>query len=144
MGKSLLDLASSLEKRVLKLEKEASKLADKVAETILVDLVIVTPVDTSNALSNWQIGLGRAVPAPIPPWFPGSLGSTEAQSENAAIFEGNYRLRLKKPGQPIYISNLVDYIVDLNRGSSMQAPSGFVERAVMKGKIYAKEQKLRF
>jgi hypothetical protein len=143
MTRTLTDLANSLEKRAAKLEDEASRLAVRTAETVLGDLVNVTPVDTSQALSNWQIGVGAPVDASIAPYFPGEKGSTQSSSAASALAEGQAALKLKKPGQPIYISNVLRYIGRLNEGSSSQAPAGFVERAVLLGKRFLATAKLR-
>ena len=75
MAKTLLDLANSLEQRAAKLDSEACRVAVSTAETILGDLVYKTPVDTSQALSNWQVSLGSPIDNKIPPYFPGEGGS---------------------------------------------------------------------
>lgn len=143
MTRTLLDLAKQLEARAAKLDEEASRLAIKTAETIVGDLVNVTPVDTSQALSNWQVSIGSPVDASIPPYYPGEKGSTQGASASAALAEARAMLKQKKPGQPIYISNVLRYISRLNEGSSAQAPAGFVERAVLLGRRFLATAKLR-
>ncbi len=143
MAKTLLDLANSLERRVAKLDEEASKAAVKVALTIIGDLVYVTPVDTSQALSNWQASLNSPVDSKIPPHFPGQQGSTQKASASAALEAARSVLSGKKPGDKIYISNVLPYIRRLNDGYSAQAPAGFVERAVLVGRKHARKIKIR-
>lgn len=140
---TLNELADKLEKKAAKLDKEASRLAVKTAETILGDLVQVTPVDTSQALSNWQVNLGSPVSSSIGPYFPGEKGSTQSSSANAALAEGRAALKAKRPKQAIYISNVLPYIGRLNEGSSKQAPAGFVERAVLLGRRILEQTKLK-
>lgn len=139
---TLLDLAKNLENRIVDLEKEINKTTVNIALLILADLVDHTPVDTSNALSNWQVSLINPVDNSINPYFAGRFGSTEVQSSRAAYDAGKRVLVGRKLGDKIYISNLADYIVYLNRGTSAQAPAGFVERAVLIGRNYLKNVKI--
>lgn len=134
--------ADKLDKIAANLPKAASDGAVSVATTILGDLVIVTPVDTSAALSNWQIGLGTPIDSPIDPYYPGIQGSTYTVSGQEALAAGKAKLVNKIPGQPIYISNVLPYIQRLNEGYSGQAPAGFVERAALIGALIIKKIKL--
>lgn len=98
-------------------------------------LVEGTPVDTGWARSNWLPSVG--VPRGEAVGEPGSLDNSAAgfgQSEVAGwkIADG-----------PIYITNNVPYIRNLNAGSSKQAPSGFVESAVQTEVNKANRRKLR-
>jgi len=96
-----------------------SQTVRKVALTVDRELVLKTPVDTGRARSNW-------------------IPSLEAPS-----------VRLVEPGQKpdidgelaqytvdktIFITNNLPYIRRLNEGHSDQAPAGFVDDAVQKGK----------
>lgn len=145
--KTLADLARRMEKAANSIEKQASAISVGVAETVVRSLVspppFGTPVDTSNAISNWQVGIGRPVSSDIQPYFEGQDGSTRGASANAAIAVAKSNLKRKKPGQSIFISNLADYIVDLDEGSSRQAPAGITDRAIMNGRAYLKKQKVR-
>lgn len=142
MGKSLLDLATRLEKVAYDIDTIYSNLAVSVALTILGDLVYKTPVDTSQALSNWQVSLMAPVPlgGEIPPYHPGFGGWTRGASAQEAIQAAKRVLSGKKPGDTIYLSNVLDYIVPLNEGSSQQQAAGFVERAVLLGRIQVKRR----
>lgn len=108
--------------------------AKAVAEVIVRELLLHTPVDTSKAVSNWQVGLGTPVGREIPAYVPGKKGSTRQASVSEALAYAQFRIAQKRAGEPLYISNLVDYIGDLNAGSSRQAPAGFVERALLVGR----------
>jgi len=143
MARSLLDLAESLERRAGAYGKEGSKLAVKVAVTVVTDLAYETPVDTTQALSNWQVALGSPVNKAIDPYFPGDFGDTQPASAAATIAAAKQILKGKKPGQTIFISNVVDYIGDLNDGSSKQTPAGFVERAALLGRKQVRKAKLK-
>ena len=129
---NLLTLAAELEELQDKLQKEASLTAGDLADAILHDLAYKTPVDTSRALSNWQVSLnaGLAPSDEKDPHFPGKWGSTKGASALATVLAGQAKLQLKKAGETIYLSNVVSYIVRLNQGASRQAPAGFVEAII--------------
>lgn len=124
-------LAKQLEERSKEINKAASDVAVKAALTIVGDLAYHTPVDTSKALSNWQVSLNAPVSGNIAPYFHGDKGSTQKASAGQTLEEAKRILESKQPGQPIYITNNLPYIKRLNDGYSKQAPSGFVERAIL-------------
>lgn len=130
----LLDLAKRLERTAKELDQKASDAAVEAATAIVKDLVTVTPVDTSQALSNWQVGLGEPPAGKVAPYFPGLGGSTADKSAAAALRAAIAVLQKKKPGVTIFITNNLPYIRRLNEGYSRQAPAGFVERAVLIGR----------
>lgn len=131
---TLLDLAKRLEAKAKTYDDIANTKKIEVATAILTELTQVTPVDTSTAVSNWQVGIGSPVDAEIDAHIPGKKGSTRTQSAAEALSIGKRALATVKPGQPVYISNLVRYIKYLNEGWSKQAPAGFVETAILIGR----------
>lgn len=84
-----------------------------------------TPVDTGWARANWIPAIGQPVQQ--------AAGSREnvsgaaSQTGQAAVAVGYNYLN-----GPAHITNNVPYIVALNEGHSKQAPSGFVQRAIIK------------
>jgi len=103
---------------------------------LLVDqaIVLATPVDTGRARSNWRVSLGVSVPGVIEPYSPGKkLGLGEGANAAAAISQAKTQILRRRNGQNIYITNNVLYIGDLNDGTSSQAGSNFVEKAIMAG-----------
>ena len=138
VGKSLSDLARILDNKVDAIKEAASDAAVKTAVTVVSDLAFKTPVDTSDAISNWQTELNTPASGERNPYFTGSRGSTQLASANATIQNAKAKLVGKKPDQDIFISNLLPYIADLNNGTSAQAPAGFVERAILIGRKSAK------
>jgi len=137
--RSLLDLANDLEKVSDELAQEVSALAIRVATAVVTDLAMMTPVDTSEAISNWIVSLGSPARRTIDPHFPGQFGSTFGPSSAETVSDAKAVLTAKIPGQAIYISNNLTYIEDLNEGSSRQAPAGFVERAELLGRKLAEQ-----
>lgn len=143
MAKGLLDLATSLEKKAKAIDEAASKLAVDTALTIVGDLAFKTPVDTSQALSNWIVTLETPSSDKIKPHFPGEGGSTQRASAAETINQARAILAKKKPGQKIYITNNLPYIRRLNDGYSKQATAGFVERSVLIGRKMRKNFKIK-
>lgn len=120
--------------RLRKIAKEeailSSALASAYAEILIVRLTEVTPVDTSKAVSNWQVSFEASSTVEREAYFPGSKKSTMSQSVNAARNAAILVLKKRKRHQTIYVSNAASYILDLNDGSSAQAPSNFIEQAI--------------
>lgn len=142
MAKSLLDLAIAMEAKITKIEKEANQTAIRTAIAVVSDLSYNTPVDTSQALSNWQVSLDNPISGTIGPHIPGHFGSTQFASAQQTIQAAIAVLMRKKPGQAIYIVNNLDYIVDLDNGTISRQPGAFTARALIIGRKEAKTFKL--
>lgn len=114
-------LAGNIQQNERKLLRDvATAIVDKVAET--------TPIDTGQASSNWITSLGAPVQHynPVPKTAPiggAGPGVSKAQVRQAVA--------PVKGGQSVWIANNVPYIVELNRGSSKQAPRDYVDKAVV-------------
>ena len=143
MARTLLDLANDVDKLGDQIAQAASDHAVKTALTIVGDLVYHTPVDTSQALSNWDVTIGAPADDPHGPYVAGKHGSTQQQSAAKALAQAKQTLKDKKPGQTIYIANNLPYIRRLNDGYSQQVPAGFVERALLLGRKMKAKFKLR-
>lgn len=143
MARTLLDLAERLEKSAASLEDQASGVAVSTALAIVDNLSQVTPVDTSKAISNWQVTLGSPSAGEIPAHVEGFAGSTYSISGRATRNLARFDLQQKRPGVKIFVSNAAPYINDLNNGSSKQEAAGFVERAVIIGKQVVKNSRIR-
>jgi hypothetical protein len=120
----------------------ANETKKAVTRVVAADLIEVTPVDISTALSNWQVGIGGAPLGPIPAYVEGSFGSTEKASESIAIEQAELYIHAAEPGESVFISNKVEYITKLNEGSSRQAPANFVERSVLLGESFVRRNGL--
>ena len=140
---TLSDLADRLEAKARKIEQAASDIAIDAALAIVGNLVYATPVDTSQALSNWQVSIGSAITSKIDAYYPGEYGSTQRASAGEALAAAKAALKNKKPGEVIFIRNNVPYIRRLNDGYSKQAPAGFVERAALVGRVVVRNAKLK-
>lgn len=92
-----------------------------------------TPVDTGNARSNWFPSVG----SPITSAFEiesdkatARVRAAKQSAENLArarSIESSYDIAQGR----VFLTNATSYIVYLNAGSSAQAPTMFVERAVL-------------
>ena len=106
----------SLGTRMRKLDKsirtKVNRLAQQTASDVLTIVTTdgVTKVDTSEAISNWRIGLGSKDPSTRSPFFPGKAGLTAAASRAEVRTVGRIKIKSKLPGQEIHISNSVDHI----------------------------------
>lgn len=143
MPGDLYDLAERFEKKAAALDQKASNAAVAVALAIIDDLSYHTPVDTSQALSNWNVNLGSAATGTNGPHYPGMFGSTQHASAQETIAKAREILKNKKPGVAIHITNNLPYIVRLNDGYSKQVPAGFVERSVIVGRNALRNFKLK-
>lgn len=106
---------------------------NKLALAIQKELITTTPVDEGTAISNWTLTLGSPETHPYNAYAPGNHGSTRQLNIGAAYSQAMTAVSDRRIGQDIWISNSLYYITLLNDGSSTQAPSGFVQAAVMRG-----------
>ncbi len=113
--------ARRIRARGKRIEQNADALVVKTAILINQAVVLATPVDTGRARANWQASIGTPIIEPT---------DDEDISGNSTIAHNNGAIGRRGPGQTVFISNNVEYIGDLNDGSSSQAPANFVELAV--------------
>lgn len=110
--------------------KQVEGLIKKGAAAAYRELVKRTPVDSGRARCNWiptvkepsnrsNIGPG--------PFLPGGAAKPDIA---AAIAEIN---KFKLEDGTLYLTNNVQYIQELEDGSSKQAPHGFAEQSAIKG-----------
>lgn len=140
---TLKSLAGRLNRLADSLDDKLNERKQAVATAIVTNLIQVTPVDTSKALSNWRVTTDGTIGAHIAAHFMGKAGSTQAASASAAIADAERAIKSSKPLDVLVIFNAVPYIRRLNEGSSAQAPAGFVEKAILIGRLAAKANKPR-
>ena len=83
-----------------------------------------TPIDTGVAVSNYQISINSPGAEYKPAHVPGKYRSTASENIRATIALGETVLKSSKPGDSIHITNHIEYIGDLDNGTSTQAPVG--------------------
>lgn len=111
------------------LPEEVHEVVKNVTKSYLVTAADVTPVDTGAAISNWQVGINASPSGILPPYVPGKFRSTALENLNATIQAGTSIIDSSKPGDVLHIVNNIEYIGDLNDGSSSQAPAGMTAMA---------------
>jgi len=91
-----------------------------------------TPVDTGWARANWIPNIGSPVGQPAGSRQQAEGGSVPGDSAaGAAKVATSYTVSQGA----VHITNNVPYILELNEGSSKQAPKGFVQSAIRKAII---------
>lgn len=116
----------------LAIEGNVDKIVKKLALKIDSEVVIETPVDTGRARSAWVVGISAANRSK-PDFTEGKKKSTKSIVTREAIDRAKQTILARKKGQTIIISNNVNYIGDLNDGTSAQAPEMFVQMAIKRG-----------
>lgn len=118
-----------------RVQRNATRIVQKVASTAHRELVLATPVDTGKARSNWIVAVDGPFNAVIPPYAPGRfLGRGERANANAAIAQGKGPIGRfdARVNRSVHISNNTPYIGVLNtRVHSLQTAPGFVERSLL-------------
>lgn len=126
---NLKKFAQLMEGRATLLVTNANELKKDVAETFVTAVAQTTPVDVGTAISNWQIGLGDAPTSVLSAQDPGVKGSTWGANVRGTLADATMRIDTALPGEAIHVTNNLDYIVDLEDGTSPQAPRGMVDQA---------------
>lgn len=127
---------SSLARRMRSLKREIADYRIRVKREVTLEmlhyLTNITPVDTSLAISNWQVRLGgdgRIIEAHLE----GEYGSTKSFSSQVANNFGELVLRELRPESVVTLYNYTPYIEQLDTGKSVQAQD-FVKGAIMRGR----------
>lgn len=112
-----------------KVKKKHVALVIKVARAAHETAFLMTPIDTSRAMSGWV----SQVNVPYmgePTYTPGSRGSTLGEAVALNLQNIKDTAATYKFGQDWIIRNNVPYIVTLEDGHSKQAPAGMMSFAV--------------
>ena len=129
--------------RALQLSDGIDRVVKQAALAVDQSVVLATPVDTGRARSNWIVSVGAPAGGTRAAFSPGSkLGRGESNNASAAIAEGKAVINSKPPKAAIFISNNLNYIAELNNGSSKQAPKNFVNKAVKEGAAQIQQIKI--
>ncbi len=117
------------------LPRQQNEIKKATAIEIATNLVADTPIDTGEAASGWNAGLGAPATG---------SGGSGANGPMVALYNIGATVAKAKPGDRIFISNRVPHIEYLNQGWSPQAPAGYIEAAILRGKAVIQRQKLRY
>lgn len=119
--------ATNMQKLAGNIAQNERKLLRDVATAIVDKVSGDTPIDTGQASSNWITSLG----APVQHYNPVSKSAPLANGPGVSQAQVRAAVAPVRGGQTIWIANNVPYIVELNRGSSSQAPRDYVDKAVV-------------
>lgn len=125
------DFSKLMKSRARNLPKEVHVVVQNVAKAYLLSVADLTPVDTGAALSNWQVGINSPPSGVLPPYVPGNYRSTALENLNATIRAGSAIIDSSKPGDELRIVNNIEYIRELDDGSSSQSPAGMTSMAYL-------------
>lgn len=115
--------------------QNADKLVKKVAMAIDQTVVMATPVDTGRARANWIASLDAASSSTTQATDKGGAQAIAAARATINGYDGDTNAE-------VHITNNLEYIGFLNDGSSAQAPSGFIRKAIRAGVSAVKGAKL--
>ena len=142
---NLLDLSKRMKKLAASIPRETNRAKVEVASAMLQYLTFNgTPVDTSKALSNWQIGFNGPAVGILEALIPGIGGWTAQASARVAYDIGMQSLRATylKTGISVHLTNNAEYIVALNEGHSKQNRD-FVAQALAIGQTKLRNFKMK-
>lgn len=120
----LRTLERRLDQAIDRLTLGVEALVEAVVESVGMEVVEATPVDTGFARGNWRPSLNAPATVPI-----SILDPTGA----ATISRINTVARLYKIGDTVFLVNRAPYIESLNEGSSPQAEAEFIQTATQRG-----------
>ena len=123
-------LSNSLRQQAKNIESNASLLVRRCATVVIEELAVRTPIDSGRAKSNWIVTLNSPTVAKIEPHHFGVLGSTAPQTIKTVQARAAIVINRFKIGDTVIIQNNLDYIVDLEKGSSKQSPAGFIHQSL--------------
>lgn len=118
-----------------KIEQDLGNVVVDTATELFGEIVAGTPVDTGRARSSWNISAGTPDLKTNPEGSYPEYHDENAAFQLAASQAENLLAPLRESGaqiEPIYITNALNYISDLEDGTSKQAPVGMVEIALQK------------
>lgn len=128
---NLSQFATLSRNRAKTIERRVNEIKVEAVTAGLFSLAQSTPVDKGDAVSNWQVGVGAAKTGVLPAYVPGESQSTEAANRQAMLEAARGPLKTVKPGDAVHLTNNLHYIVDLDQGSSPQAPIGAMTPAAL-------------
>ena len=132
-------LSRVLQSEVYDLMPKINKVKRAAALAVLQTVINATPRDTGRAKNNWLVTTG----APSDDQLIGEEGDFD-KSGQTAISKGQTVIAAVGAFAKgaIYITNNLPYINELNKGTSAQAPSGYVRIAIKAGVAAIKNARL--
>lgn len=127
----LKQFATLMHQRSRMIIVSANELKKLYVTNLLTSYALTTPIDTGLAVSNYQVTMVDPADEYLPAHFPGNKRSTADANIRATIAAAQFAINNVQPGIPLHLINHVEYVVDLDRGTSTQAPSGMTPTAFL-------------
>jgi hypothetical protein len=129
-GKALIEASKTGQENIFAGIREAALVTDQV-------VVLTTPVDSGYARSRWTVSIGDPIAAEIGVQKRIEVG--EELGTSIAFLQAGSEIKKWKGVGSIFISNPLEYVIYLDQGSSVQAPSGMTDDAVNAGQAVLRE-----
>ncbi|MCK9569012.1 hypothetical protein M0R72_08730 [Candidatus Pacearchaeota archaeon] len=120
---------------------EIEGLVQNIGLAIAGEEIIATPVKTGRAMGSWVASLGHPPTVVIDGLASADRMANAAEASARAIRQATATIRRFRLGREgivrsgegdIWLVNSTPYILDLNNGSSRQAPAGFIDLALQR------------
>ncbi len=113
------------------LMRNVTKTIQRAASAATNEVILRTPVATGNARVNWRVGLGQISSNLKKPPATESVDTNRQVASAEALINAANVIKVWKVGKGhIFIGNPVDYISDLDDGTSQQARAGMTVFAI--------------
>lgn len=119
------DLVDHIDDDIRATERVVEELVKATTREFVISVIPATPVDTGKARRNWQVQFLNPATQVLNGEDKSSGGQFTVAEQIART--NTYRFGRNGFAPAVWITNNVPYIVNLNEGSSLQAPAGFVE-----------------
>lgn len=125
----MVQVVTNADEVMAELVDATEELVKKIAVNATSELVIDTPRDTSWARSNWIPNIGSPAQGTDGTAEQAAEGNVHFGRQQTGIADIITSYNIKKGA--VFISNNVPYVLKLNEGTSDQAPSGFIQIAIL-------------
>lgn len=112
--------------RIRQVEEGTNARKKKLAGATLRAFVSITPIKTGRAKAGWRASRNQ----------PSRSFALRTDYEQT-LQQGLTVIKRALPRDTVYLSNNVPYITELDRGSSLQAPTGIVDNGIALGQQLA-------
>ena len=99
----------------------ANLIKQSIAKALLIELTGEIPVDTSQLVSNWQVGLNNPPNGVLNAHVKGDKGSTREQSTSITRGIGDDVINSAEEGDDIFLANNAPYLKELGYLSQVQS-----------------------
>lgn len=134
--KELDKVVQDIKDQIADVEKE---LVENIFEILTGSPPYGTPVKTGWASAGWRVSLNSPTPGAV-----GKMGNVSvSKSQGEKSLDRFLSMKDLSKISHIFIDNRVPYIIDLNNGTSQQAPEDFVDMAVQMGRALLTRKRIR-